>query len=247
MSRLYRQDAELYDIAFDWDIGEEVDWILDVLGRPRSVLEPGCGSGRMLLELVERGVEVTGFDNSKQMVELARRRVAGRAAVHVADMTHFDLDRTFDGAISPINTLLHLTPDDLDRHLACMARHTAAYLVQVGLLDESSHEPFAGSHWEAERDATKLKIDWVDEHVDFERGRSVQRSRIEVLEGPRRGEIVEETHDMTLWTPETWAQAIDRSPFREEATYDAGRRGARPRVEAGATGGLLWHHLVRPL
>jgi SAM-dependent methyltransferase len=243
VSRLYQQDAELYDIAFDWDVGEEVDWILDVLDRPRSVLEPGCGSGRMLLPLADRGVEVTGFDISEGMVELARRRVGDRAVVHVADMTDFDFGRTFDAAISPINTLLHLTPQDLHRHLESMARHTRAYLVQVGLLDEESHDPFAGSHWEAERDGTKLKIDWDDEHVDFERGRSVQRSRIEVLEGPRQGEIVEETHDMTLWTPATWAAAIERSPFREEATYDAGTRGQRPRVKADATGGLLWHDL----
>lgn len=245
--RLYEQDAELYDIAFDWDVGEEVEWILDVLGHPRSILEPGCGSGRMLLPIAGRGVEITGFDISEQMVELARRRVGARATVHVADMTDFDLGRTFDAAVSPINTLLHLTPGDLDRHLDRMARHTPAYLVQVGLVDESSREPFAGSHWEAQRGATKLKIDWVDEHVDFERGRSVQRSRIEVLEGPRRGEIVEETHDMTLWTPSSWHEAIDRSPFREAATYDAGQRGARRRVGADATGGLLWHHLARAL
>jgi SAM-dependent methyltransferase len=243
VSRLYQQDAELYDIAFDWDVGGEVDWILDVLGRPRSILEPGCGSGRMLLPFADRGVEITGFDISEQMVELARRRVGARASVQVADMTDFDFGRTFDAAISPINTLLHLSSDDLDRHLRCMARHTPAYLVQVGLMDESSHEPFSGSHWEADRGGTKLKIDWVDEHLDFERGRSVQRSRIEVLEGPRRGEIVEETHDMTLWTPATWSQAIDRSPFRAEATYDAGQRGARARVDSDATGGLLWHLL----
>ncbi len=247
MSRLYEEDAELYDIAFDWDIGEEVDWILDVLGRPHTILEPGCGSGRMFLPLIERGIDVTGFDISEQMVELARRRVGNRASVCVADMTDFDLGQTFDAAISPINTLLHLTPEELDRHLVCTARHTSAYLVQVGLLDESSHDPFAGSHWEAERGGTKLKIDWVDEHVDFEHGRSVQRSRIEIVDGPRRGEVVEETHEMTLWTPSAWGEAIDRSPFREEATYDAGRRGERPRVGPDATGGLLWHLLAREL
>ena len=247
MSRLYEHDAELYDIAFDWDISEEVDWILDVLGQPRTMLEPGCGSGRMLLPLADRGVDVTGFDISEPMVELARRRAGTRATVVLADMTDFDLGRTFDAGISPINTLLHLSPDELDLHLTCLARHTDAYLVQVGLLDEASHEPFAASHWEAERDGARLKIDWVDEHVDFERGRSIQRSRIEVLEGTRRGDVVEETHDMTLWMPATWARAIERSPYREEATYDAGRRGERLRVGPDATGGLLWHHLVRAL
>ena len=65
-----------------------------------------------------------------------------------------------------------------------------------------------------------------------------------MLEGPRAGEVLEEIHDMTAWTPTTWAAAIDASPFREVATYDAGKRGSRPRVEPTATGGLLWHELV---
>jgi SAM-dependent methyltransferase len=245
MSKLYTADAELYDIAFDWDVGEEVDWIVGQLEGPASVLEPGCGSGRMLVELADRGIDVTGIDVSEPMLELARRRLGDRGVLIRADMTDFDLGRTFDGAISPINTLLHLTPEQLDAHLACMARHTPRYLVQVGLIEPESHDPFAGSHWEAERDGVKLKCDWVDEEVDFARGLSRQRSRIEVLEGPRKGEVLEEIHDMTLWTPATWGAAIERSPYREAATFDGGRKGERPRVEPTATGGLLWHVLVR--
>ena len=159
-------------------------------------------------------------------------------------MTDFDLDRRFDGAVCPINTLLHLTPDQLARHLECIARHTSRYLVQVGLIDRASHDPFAGSHWEAEREGTKLKIDWEDEEVDFEHGISRQRSRIEVLERPRQGDVLEEIHELTLWTPETWATAIDASPFEEVATFDGGRRGVRPEVGRAATGGLLWHDLA---
>jgi SAM-dependent methyltransferase len=248
MTRLYTDDAELYDIAFGWDVEEEVDWLYDRLGRPRSLFEPGCGSGRMLESFARRGVEVAGIDLSPRMIELARERLGDRGEVSVADMTDFGLGRTFDSAISPINTLLHLTPQQLARHLDCMTRHLeprGAYLVQVGLIDAASHDPFAGSHWEESRGGTALRCDWSDEEVDFERGISRQRSRIEVLEGPRAGEVIEEIHEMTLWTPETWAAAVDASPFREAATYDGGRKGERPQVDRTATGGLLWHQLER--
>ena len=245
MTRLYTDDAELYDIAFDWDIEEEVDWLVDRLGRPSSVLEPGCGSGRMLAAFAARGVAVAGIDSSPRMIELARSRLGNDAAVAVADMTDFDLARTFDAAVCPINTLLHLTPAQLARHLECMARHTPRYLVQVGLIDPATHDPFAGSHWEAERADTKLKIDWVDEELDADRGVSRQRSRIEVLSGPRAGEVIEEIHEMTAWTPTTWRAAIEASPYEQATTYDAGRRGARPEVGRDATGGLLWHDLRR--
>jgi SAM-dependent methyltransferase len=249
VTRIYTDDAELYDIAFDWDISEEVDWLLTRLGEQcRTVLEPGCGSGRMLVALAERGLDVAGIDLSEPMLELARRRLVGRGTVVHADMTDFDLGRTFDGAVCPINTLLHLSPDALARHLRCMDSHLrggARYLVQVGLVEPDQWEPFAGSHWEAARDGTELKIDWVDEEFDAARGVSRQRSRIEVVAGDRAGEILEEVHEMTAWTPDTWAEAIAASPFSEAATYDGGRKGRWPRVPGSATGGLLWHELVR--
>jgi SAM-dependent methyltransferase len=116
VNRLYADDAELYDIAFDWDISQEADWLVERFGAEcRSVLEPGCGSGRILQALAERGLELAGLDLSPRMVELARARLGDLASVVVADMTQFDLGRTFDAAVAPINTLLHLTPAELAR------------------------------------------------------------------------------------------------------------------------------------
>jgi SAM-dependent methyltransferase len=246
MTRLYADDAELYDIAFDWDIDDEADWLVERLAAA-SLLEPGCGSGRMLEALAQRGVEVVGIDSSPRMVALAQRRLGTLGQVLEADMTHFDLGRTFHGAISPINTLLHLTPEQLAAHLGCMARHLqpySRYLVQVGLLDPDQRGPLPGSQWEASRGETSLRVEWVDEELDLVQGLSRQRSRIEVLSGPRAGEIVEEIHEMTAWTPATWAAAIEASPFTEAATYDGGRKGRWPQVGPEATGGLLWHELV---
>jgi SAM-dependent methyltransferase len=246
VTRLYADDAELYDIAFDWDISDEADWLAERLSAG-SVLEPGCGSGRMLEALAARGMEVVGLDSSPVMVELARRRLGAAADVLEADMTTFDLGRTFQGAVSPINTLLHLTPAQLAMHLDCMVRHLeprSRYLVQVGLRSPDQGEAGAGSEWGATRGATSLRISWVDEEVDLIQGTSRQRSTIEVLTGPRKGDVVEEVHEMTAWTPATWAAAIHASPFEEVATYDGGRKGQWPRVPPDATGGLLWHELI---
>jgi SAM-dependent methyltransferase len=248
VTKLYTDDAELYDIAFDWDVSGEIEWLLERLGpHCRSVVEPGCGSGRILHAFASRGLEVVGLDSSQRMVALARERLGGRGVVHLADMTDFDLGRTFDGAVSPINTLLHLTRAQLKRHLGAMARHLepgARYLVQVGLVDPEQREPFASSHWEANRGDTHLRIDWVDEELDVVGGRSRQRSRIHVLRGPRAGEVIEEVHDMTAWTTRAWRSAIKTSQFTEIATYDGAHKD-RPRVEPTATGGLLWHELKR--
>ncbi len=80
----------------------------------------------MLQALAGRGLEVTGIDLSEPMLQLARRRLGERGRLVVADITDFDLADTFGGAVSPINTLLHLDPDQLSSHLVSMARHLAS-------------------------------------------------------------------------------------------------------------------------
>ena len=249
MTKLYTDDAELYDIAFDWDVTSEVEWLLDRLGPDcRSLFEPGCGSGRMLEAFSSRGLEVVGLDSSPAMVSLARERLRGRGTVHLGDMTDFHLGRSFDGAVAPINTLLHLTPAELQCHLGVMAAHLepgGGYLVQLGLVDPDQNEPFAGSHWDARRGETHLRIDWTDEELDLAGGRSLQRSRIQVLQGPRAGEVIEEVHEMSAWTPDAWHSAIARTPFVAIAAYDGAQEGW-PKVDRKTTGGLLWHELRLP-
>lgn len=245
---LYDEHAELYDIAFDWDVADEVEWLLGRLRRRGPVLEPACGTGRMLEAFARRGVEVVGIDVSPGMVELARRRLAAAgvaAEVVVADITDFQLDRVFGGAVCPINTLGHLDRDGLARHFVCVARHLEAgarYLVQVGLV--SDEDELGGSFWEAERGDTKLKVAWEGVRRDWSTSTEEARSVIEILSGPRRGEVVEERHLITIWTPPAWRAVIDASPFELVATYD-GNLPDRPRVEPEQRGGLLWHELVR--
>lgn len=54
--------------------------------KGRSILDAGCGSGPLLAELISRGANVTGFDASQAMIELARQRVGARARLQVADL-----------------------------------------------------------------------------------------------------------------------------------------------------------------
>src|SRR5262249_35118845 len=47
----------------------------------RQVLDAACGPGLYLRELLERGAQVTAFDASQVMLNLARQEAAGRARV----------------------------------------------------------------------------------------------------------------------------------------------------------------------
>jgi ubiquinone/menaquinone biosynthesis C-methylase UbiE len=62
-----------------------------------DVLDVGCGTGSLALVLAEQGHTVTGVDLSPNMVELARRKLAGRATILLGDAAVPPVgDRRFD-------------------------------------------------------------------------------------------------------------------------------------------------------
>jgi SAM-dependent methyltransferase len=251
--RLYTADARLYDIAFSWDTSEEIEWLLERLGGSdcAPVLEPACGPGRFLVGFGRRGIEAVGIDSSPAMVRLAHERlrsanVPGTAVL--ADMTDFDLGRTFGGAICPIDSLACLQDRmQLVRHLRCMATHlrpSSRYLVQLELRDPA--DPWRGvvpSVWECERDGVRVRTDWRVEEIDLRTGVESHRATIECLSGPDQGRVFEEVHRMAAWTPGRWGDAISETPFRYVAIYD-GADDHRPERPLGISGSLLWHELV---
>lgn len=77
--------------------------------RGRSVLELGCGTGRVLAPLARAGLEVTGVDSSPAMLELARERVSGLPVALVQadmrDMGEALPGRRFDAVLVPLGGL----------------------------------------------------------------------------------------------------------------------------------------------
>ncbi len=56
----------------------------DVSGR--RILDAGCGSGPLSAAVRAKGADVTGFDSSAAMIDLARQRLGEDADLHVADL-----------------------------------------------------------------------------------------------------------------------------------------------------------------
>lgn len=247
--RLYDEDVELYDLAFSWDLSNEVAWLLERLGVDDGpVLEPGSGTGRMLEALARRGVAAVGIDLSERMVHYARRRLArwpDLVEVHRADMTAFDLGRRSRGAICPVNTLGYLSPAGMSRHLQAVARHLepdSRYLVQLDLYREGD-DPRGASTWKMSRGDTAVEVTWSIESHERARRQQLHRSHIRVTDGPRSGEVLDETHDITSWTPGEWRTGVAASPFEYTAVHDGDTDG-RPALPIGTAGELLWHELT---
>lgn len=81
-----------------------------------SVLEMGCGTGRIYLDLLRAGVDADGFDLSPAALSVLRERAAEEElepTVWQADMTDITVERAYAMVYCPFNTLQRLlTPDD---------------------------------------------------------------------------------------------------------------------------------------
>ena len=110
---IYTGFAPFYDRIMG-DRSEEVDRIQSYLSRhlpaARSLLELGCGTGALLAGLAG-DLDVTGIDQSPQMLAVARATVPGAHLVR-GDMTAFTLAARFDVVICMFDTLNHVPSFD---------------------------------------------------------------------------------------------------------------------------------------
>lgn len=74
----------------------------------KKILDLGCGSGRIMLPLLEAGFEVTGVDLSESMLAILKKKIQRHGTssqiIH-GDICNFKCDEKFDFAILPETTL----------------------------------------------------------------------------------------------------------------------------------------------
>lgn len=89
---------------------------------PGSVLDAGCGTGRVAVELARHGIEVVGVDLDASMLATARRRAPG-LVWHRSDLAGLDLGRSFDVVVMAGNVPLFTAPGTEAALVAGVARH----------------------------------------------------------------------------------------------------------------------------
>ena len=89
---------------------------------PRSVLDAGCGTGRVAVELARRGVDVTGADLDASMLDVARSKRPDLSWI-LGDLAQVDPGRTFDVVVLAGNVMIFLTPGTEAAVVANLARH----------------------------------------------------------------------------------------------------------------------------
>lgn len=124
--------------------GYEADlplWRELAAGAGGPVLELGCGTGRIALDLAARGHPVSGLDSDPALVGALAARAGERGLSvdgHVADVRSFDLRRAFDLAIAPMQLVQLLGGTGGRRAMLSRVRR---HLSPGGLLAATLAEP----------------------------------------------------------------------------------------------------------
>jgi SAM-dependent methyltransferase len=135
MTDAYAIDAEFYDLVHEAHAGDIGLWQAFARGTDRPVLEVGCGTGRISVELALAGATVTGIDPSPAMLERAHAR-AEEAGVQVTliegrvDETALEADH-YGFVLIPADVFLYC--EDGDEQLA-MLQALAASMTFNGVL-----------------------------------------------------------------------------------------------------------------
>lgn len=126
--RYYRTVSEFMDAELE-DRGDEDLW--RGVGREHaggSILEVGCGSGRVTELLAAHGARVVGIDLSPELLGRAGKRLdgCGKVQLLIADMRELALRTKFDAIVAADDPFSHLTADeDRDRAMTALASHLA--------------------------------------------------------------------------------------------------------------------------
>lgn len=123
-----RFDGRSYQARFDTlaaqglDVHGEASFVLAL--KPESVLDAGCGTGRVAIELARHGIEVVGVDVDASMIAEARRRAPELTWVQ-ADLATLSLGRTFDVVVMAGNVPLFCPVADRPSLVVACAAHVS--------------------------------------------------------------------------------------------------------------------------
>ena len=181
-----------YDIIFDTETDIEANFLEAMHnrhgagGKSRRVLEPACGSGRLIREMARRRWKAAGFDASAEMLDFGRKRLAAeglKAKMWEDRMESFKLPgkQLYDLAHCFVTTFKYLLTEEDAR--TCLKRVATSLkpggIFVLGLhLTAYSKTKIEHERWVAERDGLKVVCNIRSWPADRETRLEKVRSRI---------------------------------------------------------------------
>lgn len=206
--------SEFYSLEMDKE-KDDINFYSTRLQSAHSILELGCGTGRISSFLAGNNHDVTGLDISPAMLMQARKK-SNKAYFLEGDMRQFSFKRDFSHIIIPYNTINLLQNEkDIKACLTCTANHLSnrgQLLFQLFVPSTALREQVGERSFQFKiipfPDGSKLIKETIRCYLSEEKITSLEeRYRIRPAGRPELWEDL--SHTITLHTPDlSWWKKI---------------------------------------
>lgn len=189
---------QYFDMVFRDETAAEIAFLEDAFERyatrpVRKLLEPGCGSGRLVADLAALDYEVTGLDLSEPMLKYLARRLKRRqlsANLKLGDMTQMDFHEGFDAAFCTFNTFRHLLNDeDALSHLNSVSDNLLSggiYVLGFHIIPLDA-DTECTERWKASHAGTDVSV--TLQVINFQRNKRQETLRVLIKATKRSGSV----------------------------------------------------------
>lgn len=198
-----------------WDLlrGDTSKWedrpfylqIIEESGQP--VLDIGCGTGRLLLDYMQQGIDIDGVDNSPEMLALCRQKAQQlglQPALYQQGMETLALPRTYRTILVPSSSFqLVIEPEDASKALQRFFQH----LIPGGTLVMAFLSYHTGDNKEP-----IVTGEWQQEVTRPEDGATVRRWSRSTIDRVNQLEHTEDRYDVIRNGEVVASESLSRSP-----------------------------------
>ncbi|WP_048648377.1 class I SAM-dependent methyltransferase [Nitratireductor soli] len=201
------------------------------------ILEPAAGNGRVLIPLLEAGLDMRGFDASPEMIALCREACVARGLPAPIDLQRFETfsyAERFAAVIVPAGSFQLLTEPESAR--AVLRRFHDALLpagrliVDLDPLSSLTDAPGAVRQWQAGEDVLTLREDRVAR--SFARQTTLSQLRYEHWRGGTLVASALELFHLRFWGLLEFELALREAGFSNIVVSGDYRHGCLPDEDA---------------
>ncbi|MDD1779167.1 MAG: class I SAM-dependent methyltransferase [Candidatus Helarchaeota archaeon] len=231
--------AKYYDLQPDPFTGKDINFYRENLpSRDSTVLEIGCGTGRVLIQLAKHCKYIVGIDISESMIAQCKQKLksaglhSDKAMVQVNDVGKFRSSNKFDLIIAPFRVFQNI---DDDNAIEAFFNTIRFHLADNGKCILNVFKPFAETENEVRKKWDALKANRKVWEHDFKNVKIVCYDRIsnvhpvkficypiltyELYENNRVVDTVEMHIAMRCYSPADFIKIIEDNGFIIEGKW----------------------------